>query len=71
MLFRNNRNVRAEFDETFLIVCNKLKTEYTKQLELTVKGEQFSSVSGNHLALAKAKYFYTLKEAKRRKVRLL
>jgi hypothetical protein len=70
MFFRRKGRLRREFDENLLDVLDCLKNEWARQKALVDKSVEPSLEVLAHLYLAEAKYFYVLKEAKKRSVKM-
>jgi Protein of unknown function (DUF2508) len=71
MFFRRKGRLRREFDENLLGLLDSLKQEWTRQKNLVDKSVEPSLEVIAHLYLTEAKYFYVLKEAKKRPVKML
>ena len=71
MFFRRKGRLRREFDESLLETLDSLRQEWERQRNLVDKSVEPSLEVLSHLYLAEAKYFYVLKEAKKRPVKML
>lgn len=71
MFFRRKGYLRKEFDEKFLEELQQLKNEWIQQKEIVEKSFEPSEEIISHVHLAEAKYFYAIKEAKRRQIKVL
>ncbi len=71
MFFRRKGYLRKEFDEKFLEDLQQLKSQWMQQKELVAKSFEVSEAATSYLHLAEAKYFYAIKEARRRNIKVL
>lgn len=70
MLFKRKGWLRSEFNEELLHQLELTKREWMKQKSLIEKSFEPSDEILNELKVAETKYFFLLKEAKKRKVNL-
>ncbi|ALC88485.1 hypothetical protein AM500_00750 [Bacillus sp. FJAT-18017] len=68
MLFRRKGRLRAESNEKFLNLLNKLRADWRQQKDLLNKSFDPSEEVICQTKLAEARYFLLLKEAKYRKI---
>jgi hypothetical protein len=71
MFFRRKGWLRKEYDEKLLVQLEKLKQSRHQQKKLLEKCFEPSDDVVLQLKMEEAKYFYLLKEAKKRQVSLL
>jgi hypothetical protein len=70
MFFRRKSWLRAEFDEKLMNGLNDIKANWQQQKQLLEKSFDPSEEVISETKLAAAKYFFLLKEAKHRNIRL-
>ncbi|MCH1627850.1 YaaL family protein [Fredinandcohnia quinoae] len=70
MLFKRKGWLRNEFNEKLLHQLQLTKQEWMKQKSLIEKSFEPSDDILNELKVAETKYFFLLREAKKRKVNL-
>lgn len=68
MFFRRKGRLRKEFDEKLLDQLYKIRDERMKQKSLIKKVMEPSDEIINEMKIAEAKYFFILKEAKKRNI---
>jgi hypothetical protein len=71
MFFRRKGWLRKEYDEKLLVQLEKLKQSRHQQKKLLEKCLDPSDDVILHMKLEEAKYFFLLKEAKKRQLSLL
>lgn len=70
MFFRKNGRLRKEFDEKLLNQLHETRTNWTNQKSLVAKSFDPSEEIICQAKLAEAKYFYLIKEAKNRHIKI-
>ena len=70
MIFRRKGWLRKEFDEKLLDDINTIRTKWNNQRALVEKSFDPSEEILYETKLIEAKYFYLIKEAKKRNVRI-
>ncbi|WP_347548174.1 YaaL family protein [Pseudalkalibacillus hwajinpoensis] len=70
MLFKRKGYLRKQTDEHLLETLHELKDIWYKQKEIVERSVEPSGAVLAKLKVDEAKYFFLLKEAKRRKVRM-
>ncbi|MGF9966952.1 YaaL family protein [Bacillus rhizoplanae] len=70
MLFQKKGKLRKEYDEKLIVLLEQVKIEWMRQRRIVAQSIEPSENVLCHLKLAEAKYFYLLKEAKRRPVKM-
>ncbi|PGZ95259.1 hypothetical protein COE51_21260 [Bacillus pseudomycoides] len=70
MLFQKKRKLRKEYDEKLIALLEQVKVEWMRQKRIVAQSIEPSEDVLCHLKLAEVKYFYLLKEAKRRPVKM-
>ncbi|MFC0190605.1 YaaL family protein [Fictibacillus aquaticus] len=68
MFFSRKGRLKKSGDESLLQSLELLKAEWMKQKEIVERSVEPSGQVMMHLYLSEAKYFFLLKEAKKRKV---
>ncbi|WP_242225258.1 YaaL family protein [Bacillus cereus group sp. BfR-BA-01380] len=71
MFFWKKGNLRKEYDEKLIVLLEQVKIEWMRQERIVEQSIEPSEDVLCHLKLAEAKYFYLLKEAKRRPVKMV
>ncbi len=71
MLFRKKGYLRREFDDQFLKTFLVLKQDYERQKDLADRSFDSEDITDIHLAITRAKYYFAIKEARRRNVQLI
>ncbi|MFD3450479.1 YaaL family protein [Microbacteriaceae bacterium 4G12] len=71
MFFRRKGYLRREYDEKLISLLEELKQEWLRQKRIVEQSIEPSEEVLCYLQLAEAKYFYLLKEAKKRHVQML
>ncbi|MDP4553522.1 YaaL family protein [Alkalihalobacillus macyae] len=70
MLFKRKGYLRKQADQSLLQTLHELKDVWNKQKEIVERSVEPSGAVLAKLKVDEAKYFFLLKEAKRRKVRM-
>ncbi|MEI4804519.1 YaaL family protein [Bacillus sp. NPDC077411] len=70
MFFQKKKKLRKEYDEKLIVLLEQVKTEWIRQKRIVEQSIEPSEDVLCYLKLAEAKYFYLLKEAKRRPVKM-
>ncbi|ADP34661.1 DUF2508 domain-containing protein [Bacillus atrophaeus] len=70
MGFLRKKKLRKEFDEKLIEQLFKQKEEWGRQKRLVEKSVEPSAEVLNELKMAEAKYFFYLREAKQRNLRI-
>ncbi|SFK08157.1 MULTISPECIES: YaaL family protein [unclassified Bacillus (in: firmicutes)] len=70
MFFQKKKKLRKEYDEKLIGLLEQVKTEWIRQKRIVEQSIEPSEDVLCYLKLAEAKYFYLLKEAKRRPVKM-
>ncbi|MED4802227.1 YaaL family protein [Bacillus atrophaeus] len=70
MGFLRKKKLRKEFDEKLIEQLFKQKEEWGRQKRLVEKSVEPSAEVLNELKIAEAKYFFYLREAKQRNLRI-
>ncbi|WP_270182931.1 YaaL family protein [Alkalihalobacillus sp. CinArs1] len=70
MFFKRKGYLRKEADEHLIQALQELKEVWNKQKEIVGRSVEPSGAVLARLKLDEAKYFFLLKEAKRRKIRM-
>lgn len=70
MLFRRKGWLRKQYDQQLLQNLLNMKKEWNRQKQLVDKSVEPSSQVLYELKVAEAKYFFLLKEAKKRKIKI-
>ncbi|MFS0821067.1 YaaL family protein [Bacillus sp. 1P02SD] len=68
MLFKKKRKLRNEFNQELFTQLEIAKKEWMRQKILIEKSIEPSGAILNDLKVAETKYFFLLREAKRRKI---
>ncbi|THE09544.1 DUF2508 family protein [Bacillus timonensis] len=68
MLFKKKRKLRNEFNQQLFTQLEIAKKEWMRQKSLIEKSIEPSGDILNDLKVAETKYFFLLREAKRRKI---
>lgn len=68
MFFRKRGRLRKEYNEKLLVLLESLKDQWTQKKTITEKGFEPSPEVIHQLKISEAKYFYMLREAKRRNI---
>lgn len=71
MIFRRKGYLRKEFDEKFLQDLRVLKGQWMQQKDIVSRSFEVSGETLAHLQLTEAKYFYAIKEARRRNIKMV
>ncbi|WP_028401892.1 YaaL family protein [Ectobacillus panaciterrae] len=71
MFFRRKGYLRREYDEKLVGLLEELKQDWLRQKRIVEQSLEPSEEVLCHLQIAEAKYFYTLKEAKKRRVTMM
>lgn len=71
MLFRRKVSLREEFDKKLVEQLNQSKRNWNRQNELYEKSIDPFGEMEIHTEIAKAKYFFLLREAKNRHISIL
>ncbi len=71
MLFRRKGYLRKEFDENLVTLLEQLKQDWLREKRIVENSLEPSEEVLCHLHIAEAKYFYMLREAKKRQVSLI
>ncbi|MEY8351578.1 hypothetical protein COI93_09725 [Bacillus cereus] len=70
MFFQKKGKLRKEYDDKLIVVLEKVKNEWLRQKRMVEQSVEPSQDVLCSLKLAEAKYFFLLKEAKRRPVKM-
>ncbi|HEK9103779.1 YaaL family protein [Bacillus pfraonensis] len=70
MFFQKKGKLRKEYDDKLIAVLEKVKNEWLRQKRMVEQSVEPSQDVLCSLKLAEAKYFFLLKEAKRRPVKM-
>lgn len=70
MFFQKKGKLRKEYDDKLITVLEKVKNEWLRQKRMVEQSVEPSQDVLCSLKLAEAKYFFLLKEAKRRPVKM-
>jgi hypothetical protein len=70
VLFRRKGWLRKQYDQQLLQNLLNMKKEWNRQKQLVDKSVEPSSQVLYELKVAEAKYFFLLKEAKKRKIKI-
>jgi hypothetical protein len=71
MFFRRKGYLRREYDEKLVNLLEELKQEWLRQKRIVEQSLEPSEEVLCHLQIAEAKYFYMLREAKKRQVNMV
>ncbi|MTH55734.1 DUF2508 family protein [Bacillus mangrovi] len=70
MLFKRKGRLRQDFNQQLIDLLMKSKYEWNRQKQLVEKSVEPSEEVLFELKIAESKYFFLLREAKQRKIRL-
>jgi len=70
MFFRRKGSLRREYDEKLMELLEQQKNEWKRQEDIMGKSLEPSEDVICHFKITEAKYFYLLKEAKKRNVQV-
>ncbi|MEN1939329.1 YaaL family protein [Paenibacillus sp. 102] len=70
MFFQKKGKLRKEYDDKLIAVLEEVKNEWLRQKRMVEQSVEPSQGVLCSLKLAEAKYFFLLKEAKRRPVKM-
>ncbi|MDM5152849.1 YaaL family protein [Bacillus sp. DX1.1] len=70
MFFQKKGKLRKEYDDKLIVVLEQVKNEWLRQKRMVEQSVEPSQDVICSLKLAEAKYFFLLKEAKRRPVKM-
>lgn len=70
MFFQKKGKLRKEYDDKLIVLLEKVKNEWLRQKRMVEQSVEPSQDVICSLKIAEAKYFFLLKEAKRRPVKL-
>ncbi|CAM4408620.1 hypothetical protein BAMA_18570 [Bacillus manliponensis] len=70
MFFQKKGKLRKEYDEQLVATLEQVKLEWMRQRRIVEQSVEPSEDVLCHLKLAEMKYFFLLKEAKRRPVKM-
>ncbi|PDY45463.1 YaaL family protein [Bacillus pseudomycoides] len=70
MFFQKKGKLRKEYDDKLIAVLEKVKNEWLRQKRMVEQSVEPSHDVLCSLKIAEAKYFFLLKEAKRRPVKM-
>jgi hypothetical protein len=71
MFFRRKGYLRREYDEKIVNLLEELKQEWLRQKRIVEQSLEPSEEVLCHLQIAEVKYFYMLREAKKRQVNMV
>ncbi|KAB7675185.1 DUF2508 family protein [Bacillus sp. B1-WWTP-T-0.5-Post-4] len=69
MFFQKKGKLRKEYDDKLIVLLEKVKNEWLRQKRMVEQSVEPSQDVICSLKIAEAKYFFLLKEAKRRPVK--
>lgn len=69
MFFQKKGKLRKEYDDNLIVLLEKVKNEWLRQKRMVEQSVEPSQDVLCSLKIAEAKYFFLLKEAKRRPVK--
>ncbi|MCR6795636.1 hypothetical protein BACERE00193_00434 [Bacillus paranthracis] len=70
MFFQKKGKLRKEYDDKLIVLLEKVKNEWLRQKRMVEQSVEPSQDVLFSLKIAEAKYFFLLKEAKRRPVKM-
>ncbi|WP_338779237.1 YaaL family protein [Metabacillus sp. FJAT-52054] len=70
MLFKRKGRLRQDFNQQLINLLMKNKSEWNRQKQLVEKSVEPSEEVLFDLKVAESKYFFLLREAKQRKIRI-
>ncbi|MBE7099873.1 MULTISPECIES: YaaL family protein [Bacillus cereus group] len=70
MFFQKKGKLRKEYDDKLIVLLEKVKNEWLRQKRMVEQSVEPSQDVLCSLKIAEAKYFFLLKEAKRRPVKM-
>lgn len=70
MFFQKKGKLRKEYDDKLIVLLEKVKNEWLRQKRMIEQSVEPSPDVICSLKIAEAKYFFLLKEAKRRPVKM-
>ncbi|EEL90087.1 DUF2508 domain-containing protein [Bacillus cereus] len=70
MFFQKKGKLRKEYDDKLIVLLEKVKNEWLRQKRMVEQSVEPSPAVLCSLKIAEAKYFFLLKEAKRRPVKM-
>ncbi|MBS2967239.1 YaaL family protein [Metabacillus sp. KIGAM252] len=70
MLFKRKGRLRQDFNQQLIDLLMKNKSEWNRQKQLVEKSVEPSEEVLFDLKVAESKYFFLLREAKQRKIRI-
>ncbi|MDM5237088.1 YaaL family protein [Bacillus cereus] len=70
MFFQKKGKLRKEYDDQLIVLLEKVKNEWLRQKKMVEQSVEPSQDVLCSLKIAEAKYFFLLKEAKRRPVKM-
>ncbi|AZB41166.1 DUF2508 family protein [Bacillus sp. FJAT-42376] len=70
MLFKRKGRLRQDFNQQLIDLLMKNKSEWNRQKQLVEKSVEPSEEVLFELKIAESKYFFLLREAKQRKIRI-
>ncbi|WP_242292908.1 YaaL family protein [Bacillus cereus group sp. BfR-BA-01441] len=70
MFFQKKGKLRKEYDDKLIVLLEKVKNEWLRQKRMVEQSVEPSRDVICSLKIAEAKYFFLLKEAKRRPVKM-
>lgn len=70
MFFQKKGKLRKEYDDKLIVLLEKVKNEWLRQKRMVEQSVEPSEDVICSLKIAEAKYFFLLKEAKRRPVKM-
>ncbi|MBE5097577.1 MULTISPECIES: YaaL family protein [Bacillus cereus group] len=70
MFFQKKGKLRKEYDDKLIVLLEKVKHEWLRQKRMVEQSVEPSQDVICSLKIAEAKYFFLLKEAKRRPVKM-
>ncbi|MFL0492989.1 hypothetical protein CN931_23390 [Bacillus sp. AFS054943] len=70
MFFQKKGKLRKEYDDKLIVLLEKVKNEWLRQKKMVEQSVEPSQDVLCALKIAEAKYFFLLKEAKRRPVKM-
>ena len=70
MFFQKKGKLRKDYDDKLIVLLEKVKNEWLRQKRMVEQSVEPSQDVICSLKIAEAKYFFLLKEAKRRPVKM-
>ena len=70
MFFQKKGKLRKEYDDKLIVLLEKVKNEWLRQKRMVEQSVEPAQDVICSLKIAEAKYFFLLKEAKRRPVKM-